>query len=283
MLEKITFKTELNEIITPEEVSILFDNISIKYAPSLVSISLYPFFIELKNEIIEKAKKQRNKELSKLLTEIANRKQVIKINMWSTLNEINLTKKELKNSEELEQITYEEEQIINAYEESIKALTDKEKKVMSGIYPRINKITSLPKTKSLKKQLELLKEELLSISKQHDDCFIELEEKLEDLIKLSIITSKHIVPVKNMISEEFNVDTNIEKGKIFENIEYIYSSDLEDDYSEDSIYKKDIYIYEPNKTDFEDDLIYQLLNNEKYEDGTINALLITTEYDYDEI
>ena len=124
MLKTITFKTELGELLTLEEVAVLFDSIKSKSQVEMVSLSIFPKFNQLRDNILKKATNQRNAELSQLLMQIANRKQEIKINMWKTLSLIGNNKKVIQNNperaEELEQIVYEEEQIIKTYENSIK-------------------------------------------------------------------------------------------------------------------------------------------------------------------
>ena len=146
MLDTITFKTELGDILTLEEVVILFDSIKNKSHVEMVSLSMFPKFNKLREEIIKKAVGQRNAELSQLLMQIASRKQEIKINMWKTLSDINTNKKQIESNPEyaddLEQIIYEEEQIIKTYENSINTLERKEKKIMNGKYSRLDKIKS---------------------------------------------------------------------------------------------------------------------------------------------
>ena len=287
MLQSITYKTEINEIITLEEVSILFDNIAVKYATSLVSLSLYPDFIKLKKDIIQTTQAQRNSELSCLLSKISDRKQIVKTEMWNILNKLGNHKKELEKNpntkQDLEQTIYEEEQIVKVYEECIHSLEKKEKKIMSGKYPRINKINTLPRISSLKRQLEDMKNNLLTISKKHDNCFEEYKKRLDNLINKSIITEKDIVPIvkKSTIKETLIIEKPKKFGGIFENIEYIYDKENQNAYYEFNGVSKDFYLYEPNKSNFDDELIYQLLSNGNYddEDGSVNAILITAEYD----
>ena len=144
LIESITFKTELGEIITLEEVVILFDSIKSKSEFELISLSLFPKFNQIREEAIQIARNQRNAELSRLLLEIANRKQEIKINMWKALSVIGTNKKIIQNNperaEDLEQIMYEEEQIIGIYESSIKILERKEQRIMNGKYTRMQGI-----------------------------------------------------------------------------------------------------------------------------------------------
>ena len=183
MLRNITFKTELTEIITLEEVAILFDNISIKYSLSLVALALYPEFIKLKQEILETTQKQRNNELSCLLSAYNDRKQELKQEMSNHLNKLNESKKHLKpnkSTEEIEQSIYEEEQIIKTYEDMISSIAKKEKKILSGKYQRINKIALLSKTNSLKRQLEELKKKILIISANHNNCFEKHIQQISD-------------------------------------------------------------------------------------------------------
>lgn len=285
MLEKITFKTELSEIITIEEVTILFDTIRKKYETELISLSLFPRFNQIKKEIIEKTIKQRNAELSKLLMEIASRKQEIKINMWKILSAIGTNKKNIQNNKEkaadLEQIIYEEEQIINVYENSIRTLERKEKKIMNGKYSRVDKVKPLSRKRSLKKLLEELKNRIISISTQHDDCFIDYEKQLEELVDGTIITaqsafSKYTSSLtteqkSNLQSIVIEDDSEVEDNKI----SYVHSQQ-----------NKDFYLYEPNQEDLDDELIYQLLAQSKYndKDGTINGLSISHEFvEYEEV
>ena len=101
MIESITFKTELGEIKTLEEVVILFDSIKSKSEFELISLSLFPKFNQIREEAIQIARNQRNAELSRLLLEIANRKQEIKINMWKALSVIGSNKKIIQNNPEL--------------------------------------------------------------------------------------------------------------------------------------------------------------------------------------
>ena len=96
MLETITFKTELSDLLTLEEVVVLFDTIKKKSEIEMVSLSIFPKFNILRENIIKKATGQRNAELSKLLMEIANRKQEVKINMWKALSAIGANKKKIE-------------------------------------------------------------------------------------------------------------------------------------------------------------------------------------------
>lgn len=280
MQQSITFKTELSEIITLEEIAMLFDNIAAKYSLSLVALSLYPKFIKLKQEIIETTKNRRNYELSCLLTELYNKKEEIKKEIDNHLNKLDNNKNKLKdsniNQDEVEQDIYEEEQIILAYKNIINFIDKKEKKIASGKYTRINKIATLPKNSSLKRQLEYLQKSILIISEKHNNCFDEYKEKLESLIKDSILKEKHMVSVFS--DHKIKIEEPKKFTGIFENIEYI-NDENKTIYYEISNISKDFYLYEPNKRNFDDELIYQLLNNANYsdEDGSINAIIITNE------
>lgn len=273
MIDSITFKTELSEIITVEEVAALFDSIRRKYEIELVSLSLFPNFNQLRKEVIEKTIKQRNKELSKLLSEINNRKQDIKINIWKTLSAIGSNKKVIQNNPEreidLEQIIYEEEQIINVYENSIRTLDNKEKKIMNGKYPRVESV-KISRRKTLKKQLEDLKDSISSISVKHDCCFNDYISRLEEIIDGAIISSKTVFPTSIKAeqyanSQSITIDTDDIDDK---KMHYVRSQET-----------KEYYMYEPNNEDLDDELIYQLLAQGTYdEDGTINELVISNEF-----
>ena len=285
MLERITFKTELSEIITVEEVAVLFDTIRRKYDAELVSLSLFPSFNQLRKEVIDKTLQQRNKELSKLLAEIANRKQEIKINMWKTLSAIGSNKKSIQNNADraadLDQIIYEEEQIINVYEQSIRTLERKEKKIMNGKYSRIDKLKATSRKRSLKRQLEQLKENINEISAQHNDCFKEYQDALEQLIDRTIMTAKSQFPKKEkeLVIEKYANSQTI----IIEETNEVDDNKMHYDMNHEF---KDFYLYEPNQEDPDDELIYQLLNQGKYdnEEGTVNGLLISQEFiDYEEV
>lgn len=271
MLESITFKTELSEILTVEEVTMLFDNISSKYATALVSLSLFPLFNKLRTAVINKTAERRNEELSKLLAEISQRKREAKVNIWQVLGSMGQNKKKLQeklgDKIDLEQILYEEEQIINAYENSVRSLEIKEKKIMSGMYSRIDRIISTVDIHSLNKQVSNLKAKIMELSQKHDDCFAEFEKELTDLVAGTIITGKSF-PKKSKIAKSNKDDQ---------------SSDDEDDdgqmhYTRTSI-SKEYYQYEPIAADDDDELIFQLLSQGSYgkEDGTVNGLLIATE------
>lgn len=282
MLESITFKTELGEILTIEEVTMLFDNISSKYTAALVSLSLFPKFNQLRKEIIEKAQSQRNAELSKLLSEIAIRKSEAKVNIWQILGEMGINKKHLEEQplekEDLEQIIYEEEQIINAYENSIRSLDIKEKKIMNGKYPRVDNVVSSVNIKTLNKQLLNLKNRLMEISHKHDDCFAEYEQRLLELLNNSVITKNLFPKAKsNLIKESYTISTPTDDKKVtIENVNYTYDSDDRKMHYTRNQISKDYYQYEPIEADADDELIYQLLSQGNYadEDGTINGLLI---------
>lgn len=272
MLESITFKTELSEILTVEEVTMLFDNISSKYATALVSLSLFPLFNKLRTAVINKTAERRNEELSKLLAEISQRKREAKVNIWQVLGSMGQNKKKLQeklgDKIDLEQILYEEEQIINAYENSVRSLEIKEKKIMSGMYSRIDRIISTVDIHSLNKQVSNLKAKIMELSQKHDDCFAEFEKELTDLVAGTIITGKSFPKKKSKIAKSNKDDQ---------------SSDDEDDdgqmhYTRTSI-SKEYYQYEPIAADDDDELIFQLLSQGSYgkEDGTVNGLLIATE------
>lgn len=270
MLETITFKTELSDILTLEEVVILFDSIKNKSQMEMVSLSIFPKFNKLREEIIKKTVGQRNAELSQLLMQIASRKQEIKINMWKTLSDINANKKQIESNpeyaEDLEQIIYEEEQIIKTYENSINTLERKEKKIMNGKYSRLDKIKTLGRKKTLKKQLEELKERLSQISNKHDNCFQEHMEELEELIALSIVKfpkKVEIATVENYVNTQ-SITIDDEE----ENMHYERTHE-----------NKEYYLYEPDEKSLDDELIFQLLSRGKYnsQDGTINKIAMPAE------
>lgn len=268
MLNTITFKTELSDILTLEEVVILFDSIKNKSQMEMVSLSIFPKFNKLREEIIKKTVGQRNAELSQLLMQIASRKQEIKINMWKTLSDINANKKQIETnpaySEDLEQIIYEEEQIIKTYENSINTLERKEKKIMNGKYSRFEKVKTLGRKRTLKKQLEELKERLSQISNKHDDCFINCMEQLDELIEQSILKFPKKVEMATVDSYVNTQSITIEE----ENMHYERKNS-----------NKEYYSYEPNESSLDDELIFQLLSQGKYnsQDGTINGLSMTIE------
>ena len=284
MIESITFKTELGEILTVEEVAMLFDNISSKYATSLVSLSLFPKFYKLRNETLEKTKRQRDAELSKLLTEISIRKREAKVSIWQVLGAMGSNKKRQQEmygkNVDLEQIIYEEEQIINAYEQSIKSLEIKEKKIMSGKYQRVDISSSNNKIKSLTKNLKNLKQRILDLSNKHDRCFDDLIEQLDSLIEESIITAKSFPKRKANLSKEAYTITTKKNGNVkVENIDYVFDSDDKQMHYTRNQVSKDFYQYEPTAEDADDELIYQLLSQGDYDedDGTVNGLLIDFE------
>ena len=273
MLESITFKTELSDIITLEDISVLFDTITNKYSLMIVSLNLYPELNKLKKDIINSAAKQRNAELSKLLTEISLRKREAKISIWEVIGAMGINKKNLQSKKnidkkELEQAIYEEEQIINAYENSIKSLELKEVKIMSGKYPKHIRKTTIAEMKTLRKSLQNLYDSIMEISAAHDNCFAEYEERILKLIDKTIITNK-VFPKKadKRITTKYIFDN--ENGK-----EGIYVETVEK--NDNGVrYTKDYYQYEPISEDAEDELIYQLLSQGNYDDidGTINGLL----------
>lgn len=277
MLESITFKTELSDIITLEDISVLFDTITNKYSLMIVSLNLYPELNKLKKDIINSAAKQRNAELSKLLTEISLRKREAKISIWEVIGAMGINKKNLQSKKnidkkELEQAIYEEEQIINAYENSIKSLELKEVKIMSGKYPKHIRKTTIDEMKTLRKSLQNLYDSIMEISAAHDNCFAEYEERILKLIDKTIITNK-VFPKKadKRITTKYIFDN--ENGK-----EGIYVETVEK--NDNGVrYTKDYYQYEPISEDAEDELIYQLLSQGNYDDidGTINGLLIAIE------
>lgn len=274
MLESITFKTELSDIITLEDISVLFDTITNKYSLMIVSLNLYPELNKLKKDIINSAAKQRNAELSKLLTEISLRKREAKISIWEVIGAMGINKKNLQSKKnidkkELEQAIYEEEQIINAYENSIKSLELKEVKIMSGKYPKHIRKTTIAEMKTLRKSLQNLYDSIMEISAAHDNCFAEYEERILKIIDKTIITNK-VFPKKadKRITTKYIFDN--ENGK-----EGIYVETVEK--NDNGVrYTKDYYQYEPISEDAEDELIYQLLSQGNYDDidGTINGLLI---------
>lgn len=274
MLSNITFKTDLGEIITVESIAILFDSITKKHEAELVSLSLFPQYNKLRNDIIEKTISQRNAELSKLLSEIASRKQEIKINIWQTLSKIGNNKKKLQKGSDaslvLEQLLYEEEQIIKVYENGIRMLENKEKKIMTGKYSRFEKVNKISRKRTLKTQLEELKSEILSISKLHDNYLSELEEKFNNLIEKAIISTKTAFP-KSSAKTRKNETGLVLEGEIVKNV--INEANV----NEKNL--KDFYLYEPNAETLEDELIYELLMPREYEDkeGLINAVSLTTE------
>lgn len=272
----MTFKTELGDLLTLEEVAILFDSIKSKSECEMVSLSIFPKFNQLRDKIIQKATIQRNAELSQLLMKIADRKQEIKINIWKVLSAIGAHKKKIQKdpayAEDLEQIIYEEEQIIMTYENSIKMLERKEKKIMNGKYSRVDKITALTKKRTLKKQLMELKARIIEVSKNHDDCFAEYLFQLDDLVESATI-SQFPKNLRKMTTESYSTSQVI-----------TIDNTLDDNQDQTMHYQrkhelKDYYLYEPNEQNMDDELIYQLLAQGKYDahGGTINGLLLSSE------
>ncbi len=281
VLENITFKTELSEIITIEEISMLFDSIANKYSTSLVSLGLYPELNQLRKDVMNSTIKQRNAELSKLLAEISQRKREAKINIWEVLGAMGINKKNLQSKKnvdkkELEQAIYEEEQIINAYESSIRSLELKEKKIMNGKYPRILRYSSTLEINTLRKQLKNMYNTIMELSAAHDNCFAEYEERLSKLIEKTIITN----PMFPKKKEKFVTTTYVIGHSNSDDELLIETVDIEFKSNENnSTYSKDYYQYEPVEETAEDELIYQLLSQANYDaaDGTINGLLIAIE------
>lgn len=281
VLENITFKTELSEIITIEEISMLFDSIANKYSTSLVSLGLYPELNQLRKDVMNSTIKQRNAELSKLLAEISQRKREAKINIWEVLGAMGINKKNLQSKKnvdkkELEQAIYEEEQIINAYESSIRSLELKEKKIMNGKYPRIPRYSSTLEINTLRKQLKNMYKTVMELSSVHNNCFAEYEERLSNLIEKTIIT-KPMFP-KN--KDKFVTATYVINHSNGDDELLVETVDIQFDSNENSsMYSKDFYQYEPAEETAEDELIYQLLSQANYDaaDGTINGLLIAIE------
>lgn len=276
MLENITFKTELSEILTVEEVTMLFDNVSTKYTTTLVALSLFPLFNKLRTGIINKTAERRNQELSKLLSEISLRKREAKVNIWQVLGTMGQNKKRLQeklgNKLDLEQLLYEEEQIINAYENSVKSLEIKEKKIMSGLYSRIDRVISTVDIHSLNKQISNLKQKIMELSEKHDDCFKEYEDDLTQLVANTIITDKSFPKKKFLISSDGNNKGNENTKDDLEEVD-----DGQMHYTRTSI-SKEYYQYEPIDADDDDELFFQLFSQGSYgnKDGTINELLIAT-------
>lgn len=276
MLENITFKTELSEILTVEEVTMLFDNVSTKYTTTLVALSLFPLFNKLRTGIINKTAERRNQELSKLLSEISLRKREAKVNIWQVLGTMGQNKKRLQeklgNKLDLEQLLYEEEQIINAYENSVKSLEIKEKKIMSGLYSRIDRVISTVDIHSLNKQISNLKQKIMELSEKHDDCFKEYEDDLTQLVANTIITDKSFPKKKFLISSDSNNKGNKNTKDDLEEVD-----DGQMHYTRTSI-SKEYYQYEPIDADDDDELFFQLFSQGSYgnKDGTINELLIAT-------
>lgn len=272
MLNTITFKTELSDILTLEEVVVLLDSVKSKSELEMISLSILPKFNQFRGNIINSTMSQRNAELSQLLMKIAERKQEIKINMWKVLSEIGANKKKIQNdasrAEDLEQIIYEEEQIIGTYEQSIKTLERKEQKIMNGKYSRVDKIKGSIKKKTLRKQLQDLYEKLSVISAKHNDCFSEELKELTDIIDNSTISS---FP-KNL--NKMAVDSS----KTLQSIEIEEDDDIDEE-NYDQTSSKDYYQYEPDEKSLDDDLIYQLLTQGQHEgeNGSINGVGLSTE------
>lgn len=281
MLKNITYKTELEDIIMPEEIYALFNAVEKKYDLTLVALSVYPLFNKLRDALVDKAVEQRNRELSTLLNEIANRRQELKINIWKVLGEIGSRKGSVlgtKNmQEELDQIMYEEKQFINVYEMGVKHLDIKEKKIMSGRYQRVGNIPFMIDRKVLSRQLEELERIINRISEKHSDCFKEFADAFKEIIEKSENHPNNYKREKQSIEpEKFSIEEAIEE---VENGEYY--NENEKPHHEQNEDSKDYYQYEPDYEDAEDELIYKLLAQASYDenDGTVNGLIITAEFD----
>lgn len=244
MLENITYKTNIEEIISLEEVNNLFDEFAKNNSIELIALSLFPILTGLRKKIIINTKVQRNSELSKLLQTIEDRKVEIK-------NSIKNVKQKKENNDtdtDLEQMIYEEEQIIAVYENNLKKLEQKEKSIIKGNYIKLLNSKNTISKKTLRKNAETLKSKLIEISKKHDNCYKEIENDLTELIDKTIITKNNIVPKANIVIEKIVINKNA----------------------------KDFYNYEPNMLNIDDTLIYELLIQGDYlqDDGTINGLMI---------
>lgn len=178
----------------------------------------------------------------------------------------------LGNKLDLEQLLYEEEQIINAYENSVKSLEIKEKKIMSGLYSRIDRVISTVDIHSLNKQISNLKQKIMELSEKHDDCFKEYEDDLTQLVANTIITDKSFPKKKFLISSDSNNKGNKNTKDDLEEVD-----DGQMHYTRTSI-SKEYYQYEPIDADDDDELFFQLFSRGSYgnKDGTINELLIAT-------
>lgn len=260
MEQKITYKTELEDIIMPESISALFNAIKKKYDLTLVAMSVYPHFKKLHDDLINKAVEQRNKELSQLLAAIADRKQELKINIWKVLGEIGSKKGALlgeKNmKDELEQIGYEERQFINIYEVGINQLDIKEKKILTGNYQRVGQIPFMLDRKVFCRQIEELHKIITKISEKHNNCFEKYDKDFTELIELSENKPSNFkIAQENAPASENQIDPETNSS------EQSYEEELEN-------------------TAAEDELIYKLLTQSNYEenDGTINGLIISAEY-----
>lgn len=283
MLKNITYKTELEDIIMPEEIYALFNAVEKKYDLTIVALSVYPLFNKLRDSLVDKAVDQRNKELSTLLNEIANRRQELKINIWKVLGEIGGRKGAVlgtKNmQEELEQIMYEEKQFINVYEMGVRYLDIKETKIMSGKYQRVGKIPFMIDRKVLSRQLEELEKLINRISEKHNDCFAEFADDFKELIEK---TENHPNNYKKATSSKENAKFSLEEAiEEAENNPEIEEKEYYNLDEEKEIDDNQQYEFEPDYDEPEDELIYKLLAQANYDenDGTVNGLIITAEFE----
>ena len=135
------------------------------------------------------------------------------------------------------------------------------KKSLTDIYKSNENKQALKDIEKYKKQLEELKERLSQISNKHDDCFQEHMDSFDELIELSIVKfpkKVEVATVENYVNTQSitieDEDDNMHYERKHENKEY--------------------YQYEPNEQSLDDELIFQLLSQGKYnsQEGTINGL-----------
>lgn len=265
MINSISFTTNIEEILSVQELADIFNSITSINATNPTFFPLLQRLEVIKGKSLERATMQRNFELSKLKSAIIARKMQIQLEILRNKNELKKLREPSQNKE-VNQGIYELEQITNVLEDTINSLVQKDAKVekcMKNQEKEVPKHTINHKS-NLKEQYEELLSAINYISKKHDGFLKSLEGEFKNLLALINDASNEItsynsnkLPLQNIV-----IDITNDTPTIFNN--------------KNMNIKREYYLYEPDLNNLDDKLIYMLLEQNDYNGviGKINDLEI---------
>lgn len=133
MIDKITYKTKLEELLNVDEITEIIGKFTRNFEENYTeknpnNVNIQREIISVNNRIVEIAKTQRRKELEKLLEKTSERISIIDEQLYIINDEI-MRLKNIKDEPDQEQKKYELDQLLNLVLTSKTKLETKRKKI----------------------------------------------------------------------------------------------------------------------------------------------------------
>lgn len=133
MIDKITYKTKLEELLNVDEITEIIGKFTRNFEENYTeknpnNVNIQREIISVNNRIVEIAKTQRRKELEKLLEKTSERISIIDEQLYIINDEI-MRLKNIKDEPDQEQKKYELDQLLNLVLTSKAKLETKRKKI----------------------------------------------------------------------------------------------------------------------------------------------------------